>query len=51
MKKFVIDDGSTEAPLRGGPLSAFDFDPFEWEIMYPRFVEEGLVDPPDQSRK
>jgi hypothetical protein len=35
MKKFVIDDGSTEAPLRGGPLSAFDFDPSEWEIMYP----------------
>jgi hypothetical protein len=51
MKKFVIDDGSTEAPLCGGPLSAFDFDPSEWEIMYPRFVEEGLVDPPDQSRK
>jgi hypothetical protein len=30
---------------RGGSLSAADFDRSEWEIMYPLFVEEGLVDP------
>jgi hypothetical protein len=26
-------------------LSAIDFDRSEWEIMYPLFVAEGLVDP------
>jgi hypothetical protein len=30
---------------RGGSLSAADFNKSEWEIMYPLFVEEGLVDP------
>jgi hypothetical protein len=50
-KKSVIDDGSVEAPLRGGPPSAVDFDPSEWEIMYPCFVQEGLVDPPDRACK
>jgi hypothetical protein len=30
---------------RGGSLSAADFDRSEWEIMYPLFVEEGLIDP------
>jgi hypothetical protein len=29
----------------GGSLSAADFDTSEWEILYPLFVEEGLVDP------
>jgi hypothetical protein len=29
----------------GGSLSAVDFDRSEREIMYPLFVEEGLVDP------
>jgi hypothetical protein len=29
---------------RGGALSTTDFDPTKWEIMYPCFVEEGLVD-------
>jgi hypothetical protein len=29
----------------GGSLSAADFDTSEWEIMYPLFVEVGLVDP------
>jgi hypothetical protein len=28
-----------------GALSTTDFDQAEWEIMYPRFVEEGLFDP------
>jgi hypothetical protein len=27
-----------------GSLSAIDFDKSEWEIMYPLFVEEGLVE-------
>jgi hypothetical protein len=30
---------------RGGSISATDFDRSEWEIMYPLFMEEGLVDP------
>jgi hypothetical protein len=29
----------------GGSLSAANFDKSEWEIMYPRFVVEGLVGP------
>jgi hypothetical protein len=29
---------------RGGSLSAADFDKSEWEMMYPLFIEEGLVD-------
>jgi hypothetical protein len=31
--------------LRGGSISAADFDRSEWEIKYPLFVEEGLIDP------
>jgi hypothetical protein len=27
------------------PMPCGDFDRSEWEIMYPLFVEEGLVDP------
>jgi hypothetical protein len=35
-----------------GSLSATDFDKSEWEIMYPLFVEEGLVGPSEcASRK
>jgi hypothetical protein len=30
---------------RGSSLSAANFDRFEWEIMYPLFVVEGLVNP------
>jgi hypothetical protein len=34
------------APMaRDGSLSAAGFDKTEWEIMYPLFVVEGLVDP------
>jgi hypothetical protein len=29
----------------GGSLSATDFDKFEWEILYPLFVMEGIIDP------
>jgi hypothetical protein len=35
----------------GAQLSAADFDQSEWEIMYPRFVEEDLVDPCNQPNK
>jgi hypothetical protein len=28
-----------------GSLSIADFDKLEWEILYPLFVAEGLVDP------
>jgi hypothetical protein len=43
---------SLNAPLpRGGQLSAADFDQLEWEIMYPRFIEEGLVDPSNRANK
>jgi hypothetical protein len=37
--------------LRGGPLLATIFNHSEWEIMYLRFVEEGLVDPPGHGNK
>jgi hypothetical protein len=43
--------GNTSAPsLLDGLLSAIDFDQSEWEIMYPHFEEEGLVDPSDRTR-
>jgi hypothetical protein len=35
----------------GGTLSAADFDQSEWEIMYPCFVKEGLVDPSGRMNK
>jgi hypothetical protein len=46
-RKTKIDvDRALAAPmLRGGSLSAADFDKSKWEIMYPLFVEEGLVGP------
>jgi hypothetical protein len=39
------------APLGNGPLFVADFDSAEWEIMYPCFVEEDLVDPPDRAHE
>jgi hypothetical protein len=46
-KKTKIDaERALAAPtLRGGLLSTTDFDKYEWEIVYPLFVEEGLVSP------
>jgi hypothetical protein len=46
-KKTKIDIECTfAAPTpHGGSLSASDFDKSKWEIMYPLFVEEGLVGP------
>jgi hypothetical protein len=46
-----VEDNSMVPSLRGGPLSAINFDYSEWEIMYPRFVEEGLIDPSDHTNK
>jgi hypothetical protein len=53
-QKMKVDtEGALAMPIpRGGSLSAADFDRYEWEIMYPLFVEEGLVDPSERvSRK
>jgi hypothetical protein len=46
-KKTKIDaERALAAPtLCGGLLSTTDFDKSEWEIVYPLFVEEGLVSP------
>jgi hypothetical protein len=48
-----VNTGSTfAAPSpHDGALSAADFDRSEWEIMYPRFVEEGFVGPFDRVNK
>jgi hypothetical protein len=35
----------------GGQLFVTDFDQSRWEIMYPHFVEEGLVDPCNRANK
>jgi hypothetical protein len=45
-KKNAAEDASMAPLLCGGPLSVADFDQSIWEIMYPCFVEEGLVVPP-----
>jgi hypothetical protein len=45
----VVDSCSVAAPPHSGPLSTADFDLAEWEIMYSRFVDEGLVDPSDRA--
>jgi hypothetical protein len=45
MKNSAAGDNTMARSLCGSPLSTTYFDCSEWEIMYPRFVEEGLVDP------
>jgi hypothetical protein len=35
--------------LLSDSLSAADFDKFEWEVMYPLFVESGLVAPSERT--
>jgi hypothetical protein len=35
----------------GGSFSTDDFDRFEWEIMYPLFVEDGLINPPERVNR
>jgi hypothetical protein len=46
LKKMKIDaKGALVTPTsHDGSLSTANFDKFEWEIMYPLFVEDGLVD-------
>jgi hypothetical protein len=41
--KVDIEHALATPILSGGSLSAADFDRLEWKIMYPLFVEEGLV--------
>jgi hypothetical protein len=48
VKKTVIRGRVAVSSLCGGPLLVADFDQFEWEIMYPHFVESGLVDAPNR---
>jgi hypothetical protein len=50
-KKVDAECASATPLLRDGPILAADFDLSEWEIMYPHFVEEGLVDPPGHVNK
>jgi hypothetical protein len=41
----IVAEGYLAAPTsRGGLLSTTDVDKLEWEIMYPLFVKEGLMD-------
>jgi hypothetical protein len=48
--KMIVTGGNAAASSLGGdPLSVVDFDQSEWEIMYPCFVESGLVDPPNYA--
>jgi hypothetical protein len=51
-KKMKVDAECAFATLvsRGGSLCAADFDKSAWEIMYPLFVEEGLVAPSECVR-
>jgi hypothetical protein len=46
-KRTKIDaECALAAPMPcSGSLSTADFDKSEWEIMYPLFVEEGLIGP------
>jgi hypothetical protein len=50
-KKVDAKCASATPLLRDDPILAADFDLSEWEIMYPHFVEEGLVDPPGHANK
>jgi hypothetical protein len=50
-KKVAAETASVAPLLHDGPLSATNFDQSKWEIMYPRFIEEGLVDAPGRANK
>jgi hypothetical protein len=45
VKEVASSGGATTSSLPGGSLSAMNFDKTEWEIMYPLFIESGLVAP------
>jgi hypothetical protein len=49
--KTAVEDNSVAPSLRGCLLLVVDFDQYAWEIMYPHFVEEVLVDPPGRVDK
>jgi hypothetical protein len=49
--KSTARDNAATPSLHGGPLSAADFDQSKCEIMYPHFIEEGLLDPPEHMNK
>jgi hypothetical protein len=51
IKKTTAECALAAPSPRGGQLFATDFDQSGWEIMYPRFVEEGLVDPCNRANK
>jgi hypothetical protein len=42
--KIDIDRALAAPAARDGSLSAAGFDRSKWEIMYPLFVAEGLID-------
>jgi hypothetical protein len=52
-KKAKVDvECALEMPAPcGDSLSIADFDRSEWEIMYPLFVAEGLVDPSEHVNR
>jgi hypothetical protein len=50
-KKSAARENAAVPSLHGNPLLAADFDRSGWEIMYPHFVEEGLVGPPKCTDK
>jgi hypothetical protein len=43
--KVDVDRALAASAPCDGSLSTTDFDKSEWEIMYPHFVVESLVDP------
>jgi hypothetical protein len=43
--KIDVEHALAMPTWRGGSISAIDFEKSKWDIMYPLFVEEGLVGP------
>jgi hypothetical protein len=48
-KKTTAGGSAVTSSLLSDSLSAADFDKFEWEVMYPLFVESGLVAPSERT--
>jgi hypothetical protein len=51
MTKIDLDRALVTHALHCNSLSAANFDRSEWEIMYPLFVVEGLIDPSERVNK
>jgi hypothetical protein len=47
--KKPLPDGDAATPSLCGDSLSTDFNKFEWEIMYPHFVESGLLAPPERG--